>query len=80
MQRAGSTSTAATPALAAKDSPDSHWLSVFESRGQQATRSTYNPSVAIQALAAKDCPASHWLLVYESCGQQAKETNADSMS
>ena len=68
----------AIPALAKKENcPDSHWLSINDSRDRQAN----NPSAAISALAAKDCPDSHWLTIYDSRGQQAKESrNADSIS
>ena len=69
--------SAAIPALADEDCPDSHWLSAHESRGQQAN----NPSAAIPALADKNCPDSKWLSVNNSRGQQAKENkNADSIS
>jgi len=64
--------SAAIPALAEEDCPDSQWLSAHESRGQQAN----NPSAAIPALAAKDCPDSHWLSARESRGQQANNPSA----
>ena len=59
--------SAATPVLAAKNCPDSHWLSVFGSHWEQAKDSLYNPSAATPALAAKNFP------------EQAKETNNDSI-
>ena len=69
--------SAAIPALAEEDCPDSQWLSAHESRGQQAN----NPSAAIPALADNNCPDSKWLSINNSRGQHAKENKkADSIS
>ena len=48
--------SAAIPALADQECPDSQWILEHDSREQQAK--VYNPSVAIPALADQECPDS----------------------